>query len=74
MKYKYGQISLKRSECNDYDIYELDSFHKNLQDFLNNLEISIYKLNSLINEMKAKKDIASFLDINESILMRKIEA
>ncbi len=65
---------MKRNESNEHDIYELDSLHKNLQDFLNNLEISIYKLTSLINEMKAKKEIASFLDINESVLMRKMEA
>lgn len=37
----------KREEVNEFDIYELDSFYKKMQDFHNSLEIQLYKLNTL---------------------------
>lgn len=63
----------KRDELNEFDIYELDSFHKKIQDFLNNLEISLYKLNSMTIELKGKFESCSLMDICENIMMRKAE-
>ena len=40
---------------------------------MNNLEIAIYKLNSMTNEIKVKKEEGVILDFCEDIFMRHAE-
>lgn len=64
----------KREEINEYDIYELDSFYKKQQDFINNLEIILYKLGDMASQIKSKyNDGYSLLDICERVYLRKQE-
>jgi hypothetical protein len=64
----------KREEINEFDIYELDSFYKKQQDFVNNLEIALYKLSDMTSQMKQRYNNGyALLDICESVFMRKQE-
>ena len=56
-----------------YDQYELDSFHKELGDFMNNLDIALEKLNSMIEEIKGITEEGLILDYCEQILMKHLE-
>lgn len=56
-----------------YDQYELDSFHKELGDFMNNLDIALEKLNSMIEEIKGITEEGFILDYCEQILMKHLE-
>lgn len=38
---------------------------------MNNLEISIYKLSTMVNELKLRNDNISLLDLSENVLLRK---
>lgn len=58
---------------NEFDIYELDSFYKKLQDFLNSQEINLHKLNTMISELKVKQESGSLIDICECLMTSKIE-
>jgi predicted nuclease with TOPRIM domain len=70
---KLTQLKQKREVLNEFDMYDLDSFLKKLQEFLNSQEISLHKLNTMINELKAKQESGSLLDICESLMMRRQE-
>lgn len=72
-KVKLALVRQKRKDLNEFDIYELDSYFKNLQDFLNNAEISLYKLNNIQGELKAKGEHGFVLDLCELVLARKTE-
>ena len=64
----------KREEINEFDIYELDSFYKKQQDFLNNLEIALYKLSDMASQLKSRYNSGySLLDVCEQVYMRKQE-
>lgn len=64
-------LRLKKEEVSDFDIYELDSYHKKLNDYLNALEISLYKLNQTVTDLKTKYDALSKIDVFENIMSRK---
>jgi hypothetical protein len=64
-------LRLKKEEVSDFDIYELDSYHKKLNDFLNALEILLYKLNIQVSDLKTKYDAFGMIDVFENILSRK---
>ena len=53
-KLKLSTLTQKKEELNHYDIYDLDSFLKKQQDFMNNLDISLYKLNDMAKEVKKR--------------------
>ena len=64
----------KREDINEFDIYELDSFHKKQSDFVNNLEIALYKLSDMASQIKSRYGNGyQLLDVCEQVFMRKAE-
>ena len=44
----------KKEDISNYDIYEIDSFSKKQQDFLNSIEFMSNSINEMILEIKSK--------------------
>lgn len=51
-EHKKNQAQLSVPKIHEQDIYELDSLHNSLTDFLNNLEMSLHKLGYLEQEIE----------------------
>ena len=66
---KETQIS-SGSGLYDSDIYDLDSMHNSMTDFLNNLEISLHKLGHVEHEIENIRQNQSMLDFCESVCNR----
>ena len=57
----------------EWDIYELDSQHNSMTDFLNNLEMSLHKLGQVEHDIENIRQNQSLLDFCETVCNRENE-
>lgn len=66
-------VDLGGAKIYEQDIYELDSLHMTMTDFINNLEMSLHKLGFIEHDVENIRQNQSLLDFCETVCNRESE-